>query len=79
MRSTSLASCSTPGSSDRRNSCVWDIRRRDDLSFNLNSSDVDEVGWEGLNGQERRSAGRRVGWEDDMYVEYLYFSRPKVR
>jgi len=32
-----------------------------------------------LNGRERSRVGRRVGWAGEMYVEYRYFSRPRVR
>jgi len=79
MRSTSLASWSTPGSSVRRKSSVWDIRRSDVVSLSLYSSESVVLGWEGAKGRVRSSVGRRVGCVGDMYVEYRYRSRPNVR
>jgi len=79
MRSTSLASWSTPGSSVSRKSSVWDILRREVVSLSLYSSEFDVLGWEGANGRLSSRVGRRVGCVGDMYVEYRYRSRPNVR
>jgi hypothetical protein len=58
---------------------VWEIRRREVVALSLYSSEWEDIGWEGWNGSERRSVGRSVGWAGEMYVEYRYFSRPRVR
>lgn len=55
------------------------MRRREVAWFSLYSSEEEVSGCEGLNGRERRSVGSSVGWLAEIYVEYLYFSRPKVR
>ena len=49
------------------------------MSLSLYSSDVADIGCDGLKGRDKRRVGRSVGWPGDIYVEYRYFSRPKVR
>ena len=58
---------------------MWEMRRREVAALSLYSSEWEDIGWEGLNGRDKRSVGRSVGWAGEIYVENLYFSRPRVR